>query len=189
MQKDHSTRLNPDTIDHDDFDRADDLLMALGETGLEGINPYQLRLIGKIGEMLSAAVSLIDRAEQAAGCEVTMLVRKASNVALAMRTHGGTIRGAEGAALLEDLCDVATGRFISSATEGQKDAKKAQKVAEGMPVEEAMRMVCAETYSEFARMMKTSLVTIRNWRAKGVVPVKKTDIILSLSKQAHKVAA
>lgn len=182
MQDDHITRLNPAAIDATDFDMADDLMLALGETGLDGMSVYQERLVKKMGEMLAAAVARIDAIQAASGFQVSMLVTKAANHALAMRIHGATLRGDAGAGMLEDLCDAVMGRYAAfEPVAVQKPVVQKPAIPKDcLTVEEAMRMLKCRTLVELADMIGSTAKTCSRWRDEGHMREKASATVRAL---------
>ena len=153
-------------------------MTEMAAAGFHGMSNAQADIVVRMGKLLDRAAKAL------AGFEKTVtgqIIAKASNHALAMRMHGATLRGASGAALLEDLCDAAMGRQIEAAA----SAAIAAKVKEGdrMTVEEAMTMLECQSYAGLAKILECSDTTVKNWRSRGRLPVPWMDKVSALYRE------
>lgn len=181
MQNDDTTRLNPEAIDATDFDRAEELIAALGATTFT--TDYQYRLVKKAVQMLDAAISSLDAIHAAAGLPTDMLIIRASNHALAMRMHGATLRGVYGAEMVEDLCDAVMGRFVTTPKPAVVEAEKIPTTVPAgcLSVEEAMTILGLRTFTALAKALKTSSSMVTIWKnEKGYLPPAKSALVWEL---------
>jgi len=162
MQNDHTTIFEL-------ADEADDVMTEMAAAGFDGMTNAQADIVVRMGKLLDKAAKIIGGiALPALPKESAQLINKAANHALAMRMHGATLRGAAGAALLEDLCDAAMGRQIEAAASAAIAANV--KEEDRMTVEEAMTMLECQSYAGFAKMLECSDTTVKNWRTRQRLP-------------------
>ena len=158
---------------------ADDVMTEMAAAGFHGMSDAQADIVVRMGKLLDKAAKIIGGiALPALPKESAQLINRAANHALAMRMHGATIRGAAGAALLEDLCDAAMGRQIEAAASAAIAAKV--KEEDRMTVEEAMTMLECQSYAGFAKMLECSDTTVKNWRSRGRLPGPWMDKVSAL---------
>lgn len=158
---------------------ADDVMTEMAAAGFGGMSEAQADIVVRMGKLLDKAAKVIGGiALPALPKESAQLINKAANHALAMRMHGATLRGASGAALLEDLCDAAMGRQIEAAASAAIAAKA--KEEDCMTVEEAMTMLECKTYADFFRLMDCSETIVKNWRSRGRLPGPWMDKVRAL---------
>lgn len=172
MQNDHTTIFEI-------AEEADDVMTEMAAAGFHGMSDAQADIVARMTRLLDKAAKIIGGISlPALPKESAQMINKAANHALAMRMHGATLRGASGAALLEDLCDAAMGRQIEAAA----SAAIAAKVKEGdrMTVEEAMTMLECQSYAGFAKILECSDTTVKNWRSRGRLPEPWTDKVRAL---------
>ena len=167
---------NDDTTIFEIAEEADDVMTEMAAAGFDGMTNAQADIVVRMGKLLDKAAKIIGGI--ALPKESAQLINKAANHALAMRMHGATLRGAAGAALLEDLCDAAMGRQIEAAASAAIAAKA--KEEDRMTVEEAMTMLECKTYADFFRLMDCSETTVKNWRSRGRLPGPWMDKVRAL---------
>lgn len=146
-------------------EQADDLITEMAAAGMHGMSTAQADIVVRMGVMLDFAARRFEAAQENAGPKMAAIINRAANHALAMRCHNATLRGVAGAEMIEDLCDIAMGRYIiekPAAVEivvGPEDP--------GMTVEEAMMMVKATSQRHFAALLECGSSTIKYWKNNG----------------------
>lgn len=157
-----------------EFGEQADALMAKAAGILAGMRPDQADIVVQMGKMLDFASRKLGKLPD----DVKSLADKAANHALAMRMHGGTMRGPAGAEMLEDLCDAATGRYFAEAKSVPKTPVKAERPAECYSIEEAMTALGVNTFTALAHQMKTTCSVVTRWKNNGgYLPISKSALV------------
>lgn len=146
-------------------ERADELMTALSATGLRGMSAAQADLVVEMGKLLDFAARRFSFVARLPGPQARALISKAANHALAMRCHNATLRGVAGAEMIEDLCDIAMGRYIIEKPAVVEIVVEPEEP--GMTVEEAMTMVKATSQRHFAALLECGSSTIKYWKNNG----------------------
>ena len=146
-------------------ERADELMTAMAAAGLHGMSAAQADLVVEMGKLLDFAARRFSFVARLPGPQARALISKAANHALAMRTHGATLRGPSGAEMIEDLCDIAMGRYIIEKPAAVEIVVEPEDL--GMTVEEAMTMVKATSQRHFAALLECGSSTIKYWKNNG----------------------
>lgn len=159
-------------------ERADELMTALSAAGLRGMSAAQADLVVEMGKLLDFAARRFSFVARLPGPQARALISKAANHALAMRTHGATLRGVPGAEMLEDLCDAALGRFVE-AVQKANEPEVADEI-DYMTVEEAMAMLKLTRFNQLAYALGVSDSIIKRWRSNGFIHPKQVKKIRAL---------
>ncbi len=159
-------------------ERADELMTALSATGLRGMSAAQADLVVEMGKLLDFAARRFSFVARLPGPQARALISKAANHALAMRTHGATLRGVPGAEMLEDLCDAALGRFAEAVKKTEPEV--AGEEIDHMTVEEAMTMLKLSRFNQLAYTLGVSDSIIKRWRSNGFIHPKQVKKIRAL---------
>jgi len=171
MQTIEEIRMQGDHITNRSFgELADDLMTELAAHGLHGMSKAQADMVVRMGKLLDWAARRLN-ADGAVG----ELADNAARLALAMRMHGATLRGAAGAALLEDMVDALGGRYEPDSAEQEE-----QKADPELSVDEAMKMLNLGTQADLARKLGIKPETITQWKARGGIPEKSIKMIRRL---------
>lgn len=152
---------------------ADDVMTEMTAAGCYGMTDAQADIVARMTRLLDKAAKIIGGVVDSG--ETGKLINKAANHALAMRTHGATLRGVTGAEMLEDLCDAAIGRHLQAVAAAALAAKAKTDIENRMTVEEAMTMLDCRSYASFSDILDCSLTTVKNWRSRGRVPADWAD--------------
>jgi len=163
---------NDDTTISNFGEKADEVMEELA-AGMHGMSTAQADLVVRMGELLDFAARKLSGRASAAGA----LIERAGNHALAMRMHGATLRGLAGAALLEDLCDVISGKY-----EPEGPIEDGDELTDRMTVADGMKMLGISKLEAFAAAINASVGAMTYWRAKkkGVMPGKYVKTVQAL---------
>lgn len=149
-------------------ERADELMERISAMGMHGMSAAQADVVVEMGKLLDFAARRFSFVSRLPGPQARVLINRAANHAMAMRTHGATLRGVPGAEMLEDLCDAALGKFVEAVKKTEKP-EVADEEIDYMTVEEAMAMLKLTRFNQLAYTLGVSDSIIKRWRSNGFI--------------------